>query len=80
LNYRSFDFQGSDHVVVTTRERWFDELYTGSPEYSKEMSKVSERGPYELNATYTLDYQVAEKQWLITKIVVSPDPPKWKTP
>lgn len=73
LEFRSFDFQDEDHATVTTRERWSEEKFRGSP-YLDDMAeqeqpeKVSERGPYTLDVTYTMERQ--DDTWIITEIVV----------
>jgi hypothetical protein len=82
LEFRSFDFQDDANAVVTTRERWSDELYRGSPYFADQETQgdpvlVGVRPPYTLDVTYTL--QRDGERWLITRIVLSPSaPPAWE--
>lgn len=84
IDFRSFDFQDADNAVVTARERWSDQLYTGSPFFS-EQQQLGEpvlagvRAPYELRVTYTMRRE--GENWLITRIVLDPAaPPVWSAP
>lgn len=80
LDFRSFDFQDADNAVVTTRERWSDELYRGTPFFAEQQGDpvlVGVRPPYTLNVTYTMRRQ--DDGWQITRIVLDPAaPPEWK--
>lgn len=82
LEFRSFDFQDADNAVVTTRERWSDELYRGSPYFADQQTLgdpvlVGVRPPYTLDVTYTL--RRTDDRWLITRIVLPPGmPPPWQ--
>ena len=74
--FRSFDRQADGLAVVTVRETWLDKLY-GFQDYPGEGDgdPLSERGPYTLEVTYTLEW--AEWQWLVTGIVYANEPPAW---
>jgi hypothetical protein len=82
LEFRSFDFQDDANAVVTTRERWSDELYRGSPYFADQETQgepvlAGVRPPYTLDVTYTMQYD--GERWLITRIVLPPDtPPAWE--
>lgn len=77
MEFLSFDFQGESNATVTTRERWTDELYSGSPVYGgEEPRKIGVRPPYEVGATYTMEKQ--GERWVITRIVLEPDFPNWQ--
>lgn len=82
LQFRSFDFEDAGNAIVTTRERWSDELYRGSPYFGEqqqrgEPERIGVRPPYELDVTYTLQRQ--GDTWLITRIVLDPPaPPAWE--
>jgi hypothetical protein len=83
LEFRSFDFQDENNAVVTTRERWSDELYSGSPFFDQQQSGepklVGRRPPYTTGATYTLRRQ--GEAWVIETIVLDPQaPPAWQNP
>ncbi len=73
---RSFDRQTDDRAVVTVRETWQDKLYEFRDYPGEEDSEpLSERGPYTLDVTYTLER--GEWQWLVTRIVYADQPPAW---
>jgi len=77
---RSFDLQSSTVAVVTTRETWQDSLYaTGeySPDFEDEL--LSQRGPYTLDATYTLELVKTDygPQWQVTGVVYADQPPEF---
>jgi hypothetical protein len=77
LNFRSFDRQSETFAVVTVRETWKDALYefeSDGPGYDEEA--VSERGPYTLDVTYTLER--TEGRWLVTRAVYGNQPPDWE--
>jgi hypothetical protein len=80
VQFLSFDFQDDRHATVTTRERWVDELYRGSPDFDRtaEPVKIGVRGPYETVVTYTMERP--GEQWLINHIVLQPDVPAWQQP
>ncbi len=74
--FRSFDRQTADRAVVTVRETWLDKLYQFQ-DYpgGGDTEPLSERGPYTLEVTYTLER--GEWQWLVTRIVYANEPPAW---
>jgi len=77
LDFRSFDRQSEALAVVTVRETWKDALYefeADGPSYDEEA--ISERGPYTLDATYTLER--TEGRWLVTRAVYANQPPDWE--
>lgn len=82
LEFRSFDFQDADNAIVTTRERWSDELYRGTPIFAEQQSEPVLEGvrqPYTLDVTYTMRRQ--GDGWQITRIVLNPPaPPAWQAP
>lgn len=77
---RSFDIQSPTLAVVTTRETWLDTLYPlseNSPDFEE---PVAQRGPYPLNATYTLE-QVdlgTGPVWQVSGVVYAEQPPEFK--
>jgi hypothetical protein len=79
--FRSFDLQSPTLAVVTARETWQDTLYVlsqYSPEYDEEVAGA--RGPYSLDATYTLEL-VDEGQgpvWRVTNVVYPGEPPAFE--
>jgi hypothetical protein len=77
LEFLSFDFPQTDQAIVTTRERWSDELYRGTP-MSGEMTRTGVRKPYETTVTYTMERQ--DDQWKIARIVLRPEQPAWERP
>jgi hypothetical protein len=77
---RSFDLQSDTEAVVTVRETWQDKLYAYEedyPYYDEEPS--DERGPYDLDVTYTLELIEGEtgSSWLVTNVVYANEPPEW---
>jgi hypothetical protein len=79
--FRSFDIQSPTLAVVTARETWQDTLYVlseYSPEYDEEVS--AERGPYSLDATYTLELADTEQRprWQVTNVVSATEPPAFE--
>jgi len=79
--FRSFDLQSPTLAVVTARESWLDTLY-GITEWSPEFDDpvVTQRGPYSLDATYTLEL-VDEGQgpvWQVTGVVYAQEPPAFE--
>ncbi len=78
INFRSFDRQAEDLAVVTVRESWYDSLYElkgDQPWYGDE--PVSQRGPYTLDVTYTLERDT-DGRWLVTRTVYPEEPPDWE--
>jgi hypothetical protein len=79
--FRSFDLQSPTLAVVTARETWQDTLYVRgdySPEYDEEVAGT--RGPYTLDATYTLE-QVDLGQgpaWQVTGVAYAEDAPAFR--
>ena len=77
--YRSFDLQSPDLAVVTVRETWDDTLYERTapwPEYNDPIIGV--RGPYALDATYTLER--GDEGWRVTRLVLEGAVPPWEAP
>ena len=76
-DFRSFDRQSEDLAVVTVRETWKDALYgfEGEPGYGTE--PISERGPYTLDVTYTLE-RGEQGTWLVTRAVHADQRPAWE--
>jgi hypothetical protein len=76
--FRSFDLQSPTKAVVTARESWSDTLYTIT-EYSPEFEDpvVAQRGPYPLDATYTLELLDTGQgpRWQVTNVVYAGTPP-----
>ena len=66
---------------MTARETWTDTLY-GLTEYSPEMDDpvVTQRGPYSLDATYTLELVDAGQglAWQVTNLVYAEQPPAFE--
>jgi hypothetical protein len=78
IDFRSFDRQSKDLAVVTVRETWKDVLHGfegDGPGYGTE--PVSQRGPYTLDATYTLE-QDEQGRWLVTRAAYAERPPDWE--
>jgi hypothetical protein len=77
-DYRSFDLQSPDLAVVTVRETWEDTLYElGEAGYPEESDPVlGRRGPYTLDATYTLER--GDEGWWVTQVVFANEPPAWE--
>ena len=75
-NYRSFDLQSADRAIVTVREMWEDTLYQATTDYPVEDDPIlARRGPYTLDATYTLER--VDGQWQVTNLVYANQPPEW---
>ena len=73
--FRSFDRQAEDRAVITVRETWQDALYAFK-DYPGEGGKaLSQRGPYTLDVTYTLEWD--EIAWLVTSVIYANEPPAW---
>jgi hypothetical protein len=76
-DYRSFDLQAPDVAVVTVRETWDDTLYEMLGEYPQNNDPViGHRGPFTLDATYTLTR--GENGWQVTNLVFANEPPAWE--
>jgi hypothetical protein len=79
INFLSFDFASASHATVTTRERWKEDLYGSAVDpTSFDLPAVIGRRAYEVTSTYTLERQ--GDHWLISKVVLAPEPPAWGTP
>lgn len=80
LEYLSFDFQDEQNAVVTTRERFQEELRRGDPTdlASGQPPVVGVRAPYETTAAYTMVRQ--GDSWKISKIIVNNPPGDWQQP
>jgi hypothetical protein len=76
IEFLSFDFRSGDSATVTTRERWKDYLNKGDP-VEEDLTKLSERGPYETVVSYTLK---KKKHWMISKMVHRPELPPFERP
>jgi hypothetical protein len=64
-------------VVITVRETWQDTLYSLSGDWPVEGDAIlGRRGPYTLDATYTLE--LIDDQWTITRVVYANEPPAWQ--
>jgi hypothetical protein len=78
VDFRSFDRQSEDLAVVTARVTWQDALYQFQgdwPGYGEE--PVAQRGPYTLDATYTLERGNYDR-WQVTRAVYADEPPRWQ--
>jgi hypothetical protein len=77
--FRSFDLQSPDLAVVTVRETWDDTLFEKTapqPDYDDPIIGV--RGPYTLDATYTLER--TDEGWRVTRVVLEGEAPPWEAP
>jgi hypothetical protein len=77
LQFRSFDAESATRAIVTARETWQDKLfeYTGEyPDYLED-TLVDERGPYDLEVTYTVEFD--GNSWAVTNVVYQNQPPAW---
>jgi len=70
IEFLSFDFKDADDAIVTSRERWKDELNKGDP-VEEDLTKLSERGPYETVVTYSLKKK--DGKWMITRLANRPE-------
>lgn len=76
---RSFDLQGEEKAIVTVQEVWQDKMSEGAwPEY--DLPLVAERGPYTLDATYTIELirEDLGPTWQVTSVVYANEPPDWE--
>jgi hypothetical protein len=77
-SFRSFDPQSSERAVVTASETWQDSLYAYAGDYPNyDEPAEAQRGPYTLNATYTLErvdlgYGLF---WQVIQVVYAEPPP-----
>lgn len=79
MQFLSYDFVDANNAVVTTRERWSDELYRGEAVSIEEQTLIGVRPPYAVTVTYTLRREGEE--WRIVRIVTDPpQPPAWRRP
>jgi hypothetical protein len=78
---RSFDVQSPILAVVTMRETWKDLVYKLT-EYSPETDDevLTQRGPYTLDATYTLERVETESGpiWQVKDVVYAEQPPAFE--
>jgi hypothetical protein len=81
-DFRSFDRQAENLAVVTVRETWQDWLYEFNeyPGYAgmepgEPDQPLAQRGPYTLDATYTLERD--DTGWGVTRVVYADEPPAW---
>jgi hypothetical protein len=79
--FRSFDLQSPVLAVATARETWRDTLHSLT-EYSpaEEDPIGAERGPYSLDATYTLELLDTGQgpTWQVTNVVYASEPPAFE--
>ncbi len=74
--FRSMDRQSVTQAVATVRETWQDKLYQFSGDYANyDEPPIAERGPFTLDATYTLTFQ--DGYWQVTNVVYANQPPNW---
>jgi len=73
--FRSFDFRADDRAVVTVRETWQDSLYQFSEYPGDGGELIARRGPFTLDATYTLERR--DSTWEVTGVVYANEPPAW---
>ncbi len=76
LAFLSFDFQDEHSATVTTRERWTDKLYRGTPYGLNEPVVIGTRPPYETTVTYTMRWM--DNAWKIINIELQPGFPDWQ--
>ena len=77
VQYRSFDFETEERAIITAREIWMDQLFEYTDEYPTYYGDtlVGERGPYEVDVTYTLERD--DGRWVVTNTVYQTQPPGW---
>jgi hypothetical protein len=73
-DFASFDLQSDSLAVVTVIETWQDKLYVG--DYPDFIDPISERGPYQLTATYQL--QIDQNTWTVVNVDYNQRPPEWQ--
>jgi hypothetical protein len=75
---RSIDLQSETLAVVTTRETWEDRLYgyEGGWCHGYDEEPFNQRGPYTLDATYTLE--LVGGDWRVTRVIYANEPPAWE--
>jgi hypothetical protein len=74
----SFDLQSDTHAVVVVQETWQDALFTGEyPDVGVE--PVGQRGPYSLQATYTLELKTFDwgTSWQVVDVSIQGQSPDW---
>jgi hypothetical protein len=74
----SFDLQSDTRAVVVVQETWQDSLYTGEyPDVGVEPD--GQRGPYSLQATYTLELKTLEwgTRWQVVSVSIQGSAPNW---
>lgn len=67
LQFLSFDFEDANHAIVTTRERWSETYYSGSPFEPGSEEELRTREPYDMVVTYTLERR--GDRWIIMSVV-----------
>jgi hypothetical protein len=78
-NYRDFDLQSEGLAVVTVRETWDDTLYEQVGEIPEDGDPIiGHRGPYALDAVYTLARTPDGDGWQVTRLVYTNEPPAWE--
>ena len=80
-NVTASDLQAADKAVVNVREVWDDNRYQGQYPDSG-VPAIARRGPYTLNATYTLENKTEDgtTTWVVTNLSYAEEPPAWETP
>jgi hypothetical protein len=73
--FRSFDRQAEDRAVIAVQETWQDALYAFTDYPGEGGNPLTQRGPYTLDVTYTLERD--ETGWLVTLAVYANEPPAW---
>jgi hypothetical protein len=74
--FRSVDLQSENLAVVTVREEWLDKMYAYQGDYPNGDEPVlKQRGPYPLEATYTLEF--IDGYWQVTRAAYANQPPDW---
>jgi len=83
-SFRSYDQVNETTFIVTTRETWRGELYDVSDKgMDYDGTKVAERGPYQIDVTYTLellelgDNTPAYTYWKVVNAVTNSPLPEW---
>lgn len=77
---RSIDLQSETLAVVAIHETWEDTLFSYEPGwchgYEYEADPLTQRGPYTLDVTYTLE--LIEGDWQVTRVIYANEPPAWE--